>query len=169
MYVVGEDDEDLYQHAYIAFLKSLKNFNLEKKRPFKVFIRHVVKRKIESLVEMSLNNKNQSLNSAFSFNLPITDSEEDGTFEQMLKAENAMVESKLIIEENLKEIWNMLTDVEKSVCWYYAEDLTYEQIGNLVYQNNNLSRAAKIKSVDNTVQRIKIKRDEFVQSMLKEG
>lgn len=169
MYVIGEDDDDLYQHAAIAFIKSIRNYKIETGYAFKQFVRHVIKRKIESLVEISLNNKNQSLNNAYSFNLPVTDNQEDGTFEQMLMADNPNVDSKMLVEENLAGIWATLNEQEKSVCWYYAEDMTYEQIGNLVFNEANLSKPARIKAVDNTVQKIKVKRDQYVAKMLKES
>lgn len=163
----GDDDDDLIQSGYIGFFKAIRDFKIEKKRPFKIFVQHVIKRHIDSIISRSGNNKLRTLNDAFSYHSPVSKNDSENTFEQLLKSEEFQPEHHLLVEETFWELWETLSETEKCVCWYYSEDYSYEEIGKIVFRETHPTTEAQIKAVDNTMQRIKTKREDFIETMKK--
>lgn len=163
----GDDDDDLIQSGYIGFFKAIRDFKIEKKRPFKIFVQHVIKRHIDSIISRSGNNKLRTLNDAFSYHSPVSKNDSENTFEQLLKSEEFQPEHHLLVEETFWELWETLSETEKCVCWYYSEDYSYEEIGKIVFRETHPTTEAQIKAVDNTMQRIKTKREDFIEMMKK--
>lgn len=159
----GDDDEDMIQSGYEGFYKAIRDFKIEKKRPFKIFVQHVIKRHIDSIISRSGNNKLRTLNDAFSYHSPVSKNDSENTFEQLLKSEEYQPEQHLLVEETFWELWETLSETEKSVCWYYSEDYSYEEIGKIVFRETHPAAEAQIKAVDNTMQRIKKKREDFIK------
>ena len=159
----GDDFEDLIQSGYLGYYKAVRDFKIEKKRPFRIFLPYVVKRHIESIISRSGNNKLRALNEAFSYHSPVNNNDTESTFEQMLSSEEYQPEKELFIIETFWELWEMFSETEKSVLWYYAEDYSYEEIGKIVFCDSHPTIEAQIKAVDNTIQRIKTKREDFVK------
>lgn len=160
----GDDFEDLIQSGYLGYYKAVRDFKIEKKRPFRIFLPYVVKRHIESIISRSGNNKLRALNEAFSYHSPVNNNDTESTFEQMLSSEEYQPEKELFIVETFWELWEMFSETEKSVLWYYAEDYSYEEIGKIVFCDSHPTIEAQIKAVDNTIQRIKTKREDFLNS-----
>ena len=163
----GDDDDDLIQSGYIGFCKAIRDFKIEKKRPFKIFAQHVIRRHIDSIISRSGNNKLKTLNDAFSYHSPVSKNDSENTFEQLLKSEEFQPEHHLIVEENFWEIWETLSETEKHVIWYYSEDYSYEEIGKLVFRDTHSTIEAQIKAVDNSMQRVKTKREDYINMLKK--
>ncbi|MGN5650634.1 sigma factor [Bacillus sp. Brlt_9] len=163
----GDDDEDLIQSGYIGFFKAIRDFKIEKKRPFRIFVQHVIKRHIDSIISRSSNNKLRTLNDAFSYHSPVSNNDSENTFEQLLRSEEFQPEHHLVEIETFWEMWELLSETEKSVLWYYSEDYAYEEIGHFVFRDTHSTVDKQIKAVDNTMQRIKTKRIEFIEAMKK--
>ncbi|WP_341285513.1 sigma factor, partial [Priestia megaterium] len=163
----GDDDDDLIQSGYIGFCKAIRDFKIEKKRPFKIFVQHVIKRHIDSIISRSGNNKLRTLNDAFSYHSPVSKNDSENTFEQLLKSEEYQPEHHLIVEETFWELWETLSETEKCVCWYYSEDYSYEEIGKIVFRDTHPTIEAQIKAVDNTMQRVKTKREDYIEMLKK--
>lgn len=155
------DTDDLVHEGIIGLFKAIRDFKVEKRTKFKIFARHVIKKHIDSLILQSSNKKLGTLNDAFSYHTPIGGSESDLTFEQLLKSESYQPEDILIKHETFYALWENFTPLERVVLWYYAEDYSYQQIGDLAIPGNHKTDEQKRKTVDNTIQRFKKKRREY--------
>lgn len=163
----GDEDDDLVQSGYIGFYKAIRDFKIEKKRPFKIFVQHVIKRHIDSIISRSGNNKLRTLNESFSYHSPVSKNDSENTFEQLLKSEEFQPEHHLFVEETFWEIFETFSETEKYVLWYYSEDYSYEEIGSIVFRDSHPTNEARIKAVDNSMQRIKTKREDYIALMKK--
>ena len=158
----GYELDDLIQSGYIGFYKAMKDFKIEKRRPFKIFAQHVIIRHINSLISRSNNNKLKSLNDAFSYHTPIS-SDSEITYEQLLKSDEFSPESHIIKQQTFYEFWALLSDSERTVLWYFSESYSYEEIGSIVFGSTHSTPQKQIKAVDNTIQRINKKRDTYLK------
>lgn len=163
----GDQEEDLIQSGYIGFYKAIRDFKIDRKRPFKIFVQHVINRHIESIISRAGSNKMKTLNEAYSYHSPVSKNDSENTFEHLLKSEDFRPEHHLITNETFWEVWNTFSETEKYVCWYYAEDYSYEEIGEIVFRTTHPTVEAQIKAVDNTMQRIKSKREDFIKQLKK--
>ncbi|MGF7535740.1 sigma factor [Bacillus mexicanus] len=163
----GDQEEDLIQSGYIGFYKAIRDFKIERKRPFKIFVQHVINFHIQSIISRAGSNKMKTLNEAYSYHSPVCKNDSENTFEHLLKSEDFRPEHHLITTETFWEVWNTFSETEKSVCWYYAEDYSYEEIGKIVFRKTHPTVEAQIKAVDNTMQRIKSKREDFIKQLKK--
>jgi RNA polymerase sporulation-specific sigma factor len=159
-YNKGYELDDLIQSGYIGFYKAMKDFKIEKRRPFDIFVKHVITRHINSLISRSNNNKLKSLNEAFSYHTPIS-SDSEITYEQLLKTDDFSPMAHIIKQETFYEFWELLSDSERTVLWYVAESYSYKDIASKVFQKTHDTSAKRIKAVDNTIQRINNKRDSY--------
>lgn len=153
-FLVGAENDDMYQEGMIGLYKAIQSFNLEKQNSFKTFANLCIERQLITAIKTSNRQKHIPLNSSFSLNLSAYNENDDTQFLEILDTKTAedpldtitkreyfnFIESK--IDENLSTF-------EKAVLDRYIQGESYV---NIAAKLN-----APVKSIDNAIQRIRKK------------
>ena len=148
MFLIGGDTDDLIQEGMIGLFKAVRDYQPDRETSFQSFANMCIDRQIYSAIKSSNRQKHQPLNSYISL------SEQDGENEEHLGdnwGENP--ESIIIDQENVQdleqEITATLSPMENQVLEYYLAGNGYGEIAQIMGKTP--------KSIDNALQRIRIK------------
>ena len=148
MFLIGGENDDLIQEGMIGLFKAVRDYQPDRDAAFQTFASICVDRQIYNAIQSSNRQKHQPLNSY------ISHSEQDGENEEHLGdnwGENP--ESIIIDQENVQnleqEITATLSPMENQVLEYYLAGNGYGEIAQIMGKTP--------KSIDNALQRIRIK------------
>ena len=148
MFLIGGENDDLIQEGMIGLFKAVRDYQPDRDAAFQTFASICVDRQIYIAIQSSNRQKHQPLNSYISL------SEQDGENEEHLGdnwGENP--ESIIIDQENVQdleqEITATLSPMENQVLEYYLAGNGYGEIAQIMGKTP--------KSIDNALQRIRIK------------
>ena len=148
MFLIGGENDDLIQEGMIGLFKAVRDYQPDRDAAFQTFASICVDRQIYNAIQSSNRQKHQPLNSYISL------SEQDGENEEHLGdnwGENP--ESIIIDQENVQdleqEITATLSPMENQVLEYYLVGNGYGEIAQIMGKTP--------KSIDNALQRIRIK------------
>ena len=148
MFLIGGENDDLIQEGMIGLFKAVSDYQPDRDAAFQTFASICVDRQIYNAIQSSNRQKHQPLNSYISL------SEQDGENEEHLGdnwGENP--ESIIIDQENVQdleqEITATLSPMENQVLEYYLAGNGYGEIAQIMGKTP--------KSIDNALQRIRIK------------
>lgn len=148
MFLIGGENDDLIQEGMIGLFKAVRDYQPDRDAAFRTFASICVDRQIYNAIQSSNRQKHQPLNSYISL------SEQDGENEEHLGdnwGENP--ESIIIDQENVQdleqEITATLSPMENQVLEYYLAGNGYGEIAQIMGKTP--------KSIDNALQRIRIK------------
>ena len=148
MFLIGGENDDLIQEGMIGLFKAVRDYQPDRDAAFQTFASICVDRQIYNATQSSNRQKHQPLNSYISL------SEQDGENEEHLGdnwGENP--ESIIIDQENVQdleqEITATLSPMENQVLEYYLAGNGYGEIAQIMGKTP--------KSIDNALQRIRIK------------
>ena len=148
MFLIGGENDDLIQEGMIGLFKAVRDYQPARDAAFQTFASICVDRQIYNAIQSSNRQKHQPLNSYISL------SEQDGENEEHLGdnwGENP--ESIIIDQENVQdleqEITATLSPMENQVLEYYLAGNGYGEIAQIMGKTP--------KSIDNALQRIRIK------------
>lgn len=143
----GLEKSDLVQEGLIGLNHALVHFQEQKNTTFYTFAKTCIERKIISTVIGSKRLKHKILNESLSYD------DEENSFDKIFKDEKnnpELIVTDLDIENELmKKIKNVLTDLESQVFELMLSNFTYKEIADILDKD--------VKSIDNTIQRIKTK------------
>ncbi len=153
-YLNGGDEEDLKQEGLMGLDKAIKSYDSNKLTSFKVFAEICIKRQMITAIKASTRQKHIPLNSYVSLNQPIYYNESKDTLLDVLEDYLVNDPEQIIINKEDMELINkkikeLLSELEVKVFTLYLDDYSYKEIS----EELNIS----IKSIDNTLQRIKKK------------
>ena len=144
-FLIGGEAEDLIQEGTIGLVSAVRKYSSGLNCPFSAFAGTCIKNRIISEVRSSSGARHAPLNSSISLE------ELDESFFSEFVSGSA--EDYLIADENRSElvayINKKLSRLEKKVLYFYLDGLSYSQIG--------LKLGKDVKSIDNSVQRIRKK------------
>ena len=150
LYLMGGDNDDLIQEGMLGLFKAIRDYRPEKEASFEAFARLCISRQLYSAVQAAGRQKHAPLNTYVELSDQL-DTQEDGP-------QGKSPEELLIDRENIeglqKEIWKVLSPMEKKILKFYLEGESYTEIA----AGLNLSP----KSVDNALQRIRRKLKKFL-------
>lgn len=155
MYIAGGDNDDLIQVGMIGLYKAVRDYNEDRQASFATFAGMCINRHMMSAVTASNRKKNIPLNSYVSFDAPADGDEQSGTkLVEVLKPDNEQNPEYMFIDrEHTRlledKIISALSVYEKKVLDMYLEGKDYIEIAK------ELNKQPK--SVDNAIQRIRIK------------
>lgn len=148
MFLIGGENDDLIQEGMIGLFKAVRDYQPDRDAAFQTFASICVDRQIYNAIQSSNRQKHQPLNSYISL------SEQDRENEEHLGdnwGENP--ESIIIDQENVQdleqEITATLSPMENQVLEYYLAGNGYGEIAQIMGKTP--------KSIDNALQRIRIK------------
>lgn len=158
-FLIGADREDIIQEGMIGLFKAIRDFREDKLSSFRAFAELCITRQIITAIKTATRQKHIPLNSYVSLNKPIFDDESDRTLLDTITFNTASDPEELMIsrEELLtieKKMTKVLSGLEWEVLALFIRGKTYIEIAE------DLHREAK--SIDNALQRIKRKLDNFL-------
>ena len=146
----GFDLNDLVQEAMIGFSTAINTFDENKDTTFFTYAKTCIERRLYSLIKSASRFKHQLLNESYSVEDLATDSR---SLENLLEDSSSNPESKLIDDENTKEliknIQKTLTNLESAVFELKISGFNYKEIAEILDKDS--------KSIDNAISRIKLK------------
>lgn len=156
MYLLGGENEDLIQEGMIGLIKAVRDFDVTQKTSFSSFAELCVSRQMYSAIEASNRKKHLPLNSYVSL---YEDSEEVGegrslplidTIESSKENDpEVLYFGKEYTEAFAEQLKELLSPLENHVLYLHLMGTDYRTIAELLGKSP--------KSVDNALQRIKIK------------
>ncbi len=162
LHMMGGDSEDMIQEGMIGLYKAIRDYDEEKQASFSTFANLCVTRQLYTAVEGANRKKHLPLNTALSLNATAQSGEEkDGghpaRLDLMRAGTGSEPETALIERESEKErlryleesIRTTLSPMEKKVLQYYLAGESYTSISEKIGRSR--------KSVDNAMQRIRVK------------
>ena len=155
-YIAGGTSEDLFEEGVIGLLEACQNYNGESlfEDRFDAFAKLCIKRQIIDAIKKANTNKNKVLNEALSL-VNVTESgEEISKLDMFLDRTTSNDPLEIFIDKEKIDEWIGLCDkylsaFEKQVLEHYLAGEKQSEIAQ------NLDR--DVKSIDNTLQRIKSK------------
>lgn len=154
-FLVGGDSDDLLQEGMMGVVNAINSFK-EEKGEFKTYVYSCVKNRIISCIKTFNAMKNRPLKDYLSLSSDLA----DGDKTLILQDTKLGPEETVIIKESENElnlaIKDSLSDTEYKIFWLYIEGLSYSKISE--------KAGMTVKSVDNTIQRIKRKIKQILQN-----
>lgn len=152
LYLIGADTEDLSQEGMIGLFKAIQNYQENNTASFYTFAKLCIDRQIYSAIKASNRKKHSPLNSYISFYSRINE-DEDELINNLEAGNDSNPEHIVLDRENTSHIEtlldNNLSKMEKEVLPLYLEGQSYSDIATILKK--------PVKSIDNTVQRIRDK------------
>lgn len=158
-YLMGGDKEDVIQEGLIGLYKAIRDFKSDKMNSFKSFAELCITRQIMTAVKTATRQKHTPLNTYLSFDKPFNEGEPDQTILDIISDKTISDPIVLIIDkEETKGIESIIQDIlsplEQRVLELYLEDRSYNEISNIM--------DIRIKSIDNAMQRVKKKLENYL-------
>lgn len=157
-YIVGSDEQDVYQECRIGVWKAVKDFDDSKDMTFKNFCLNLCcKRHLITAMSHANTQKFKLQNEAVSLSAPVPQTDDEGiTYADYVADPNSNILDSYIIHEefttNLEMISDKLTSLEMSIFNQYAINSSYKDIAEAL--------EVKPKAVDNALMRIRKKSSE---------
>lgn len=157
-YIVGGTSEDLFQEGVIGILQACKNYNGDNlfEDRFDPFVKMCIKRQIIDALKKANTQKNKALNEAVSIINVDGNGEEKSVLDSMLDRSGKISNDPLDLfinrekyEEGIAKCNERLSEFEKLVLDRYLLGEKQSEIAKVLGRD--------VKSIDNTIQRIKSK------------
>ena len=159
-FLVGADREDIIQEGMIGLYKAIRDYRSDKLSSFRAFAELCITRQIITAIKTATRQKHIPLNSYVSLNKPIYDDESERTLLDVISERSTINPEDLIIgREEMGSIegklGEVLSELEWEVLTAYLEGQSYQEMAA------DLNR--HIKSVDNALQRVKRKLENYLE------
>lgn len=155
-FLMGADREDIVQEGMLGLFKAIRDFDPDKSN-FYSFAELCITRQIISAVKAATRQKHMPLNNALS--LQSASPQSDLSLEQKLSSRASNDPQDILLQRQQLDtmrlaMQSMLSNFEKEVLKRYLQGLTYQQMAR------ELGRSEK--SIDNALQRVKNKLEDFL-------
>lgn len=158
-YLLGGDKEDLIQEGMIGLMYAIRSFSDNGPASFNTYATSCVVNKLKSAVRSDLRLKNVPLNSGVSLDeLQSYENSDNSFFSSNTDVANPeeTILAREISEETIALYFSYLSNYEKSVLKLYLAGFSSSEIAEKLFRT--------AKSVENAVQRIKIKLSQQINS-----
>ena len=153
-YLLGGEQEDLVQEGVLGLLKAIKYYD-ETKSSFSSFANLCIRREMITAIKRANSQKNMILNEAVKNNKKIEklEYEEESNELDNYESLEATPEEAVLLKEKIEEFKKFSVDnfskFEKEVLNYLLRGYSYREIAQILTKD--------LKSIDNTIQRIRKK------------
>ncbi len=164
--LIGADREDIIQEGMIGLYKAIRDYRGDRQASFRAFAEICVTRQIITAIKTATRQKHIPLNSYVSLNKPVFDEDSERTLAEVVPTtgKSGNPEDLFINQENLMDIEStmhrILSPLEQQVVNLYLEGKSYVEIQDL---NRH------VKSVDNALQRVKRKLEQYLEKREESG
>jgi RNA polymerase sporulation-specific sigma factor len=144
----------------IGLYKAVRDYKIDRLASFRAFAELCITRQIITAIKAATRQKHQPLNSYVSLNKPIYDEESDRTLLDILKGTKLNNPEELFVSKETydlieNQISEMLSTLEFNVLQEYLNGKSYQDIADTLDKH--------VKSVDNALQRVKRKLEDFLE------
>ena len=165
-FLIGADREDIIQEGMIGLYKAIRDYRYDRQASFRAFAEICVTRQIITAIKTATRQKHIPLNSYVSLNKPVFDEESERTLGEVVVTEkDGNPEDLFINQENLMDIEStmnkFLSPLEQEVVGLYLEGKSYQEIAEQLNRH--------VKSVDNALQRVKRKLEQYLDKREETG
>ncbi len=165
-FLIGADREDIIQEGMIGLYKAIRDYRYDRQASFRAFAEICVTRQIITAIKTATRQKHIPLNSYVSLNKPVFDEESERTLGEVVVTEkDGNPEDLFINQENLMDIEStmnkILSPLEQEVVGLYLEGKSYQEIAEQLNRH--------VKSVDNALQRVKRKLEQYLDKREETG
>lgn len=160
-FLIGGDREDIIQEGMIGLYNAIRDYNEDKLASFRGFADLCITRQIITAIKAATRQKHIPLNSSLSLDKPLHEDDSEQTLLDVIAGSKALDPQELLINQEKYiylqlKLTELLSTLEKDVLHLYVEGRTYEEI------SKELNR--HIKSVDNALQRVKLKLEHLTKA-----
>jgi RNA polymerase sporulation-specific sigma factor len=162
-FLIGADREDIIQEGMIGLYKAVCDYQFDKKTSFRAFAELCITRQIITAIKSATRKKHMPLNTYVSLNRSVYEGESERPLIDVLSsAQISDPEDVLISHENYaaiaESIEHSLSKLEHDALGLYLQGYSYQQIADALKKST--------KSVDNAIQRVKKKLEEYLREVL---
>ena len=159
-FLIGADREDIIQEGMIGLYKAIRDYRYDRQASFRAFAEICVTRQIITAIKTATRQKHMPLNSYVSLNKPVYEEESERTLSDVLTQGKAGNPEELFIDQEdyldiESTMQRILSPLEQEVVNLYLEGKSYIEIAQ------HLNR--QVKSVDNALQRVKRKLEQYLE------
>ncbi len=160
-FLIGADREDIIQEGMIGLYKAIRDYRYDRQASFRAFAEICVTRQIITAIKTATRQKHMPLNSYVSLNKPVYEEESERTLSDVITQGKAGNPEELFIDqEDFLDIEStmqrILSPLEQDVVNLYLEGKSYTEIAQQLDRH--------VKSVDNALQRVKRKLEQYLES-----
>ncbi|MBS3810815.1 MAG: RNA polymerase sporulation sigma factor SigH [Halanaerobiales bacterium] len=159
-FLVGAGREDIVQEGMIGLYKAVRDYKIDRLASFRAFAELCITRQIITAIKAATRQKHQPLNSYVSLNKPIYDEESDRTLLDILKGTKLNNPEELFVS---KETYDLIEDQISEMLSTLEFDVLQEYLNGKSYQDIADTLDKHVKSVDNALQRVKRKLEDFLE------
>ena len=159
-FIVGADSEDVIQEGMIGLFKAIHDYSGNREATFKTFAELCINRQILTAVKTASRRKHQPLNDSVSLSTPV-DETGGGTLEESLGGDMASNPEVVFMENTLS---SLLTDENSTLFSSMERRVLKEYLAGRKYPEIAKSPGKSYKAVDNAMQRIRKKINEYVNN-----
>lgn len=158
-FLIGAEPEDILQEGLIGLCKAVRDFKNDKLSLFKTFADICITRQMITAIKAATRQKHMPLNEYVSFNTSVySDDNEKILLDTLEENYNYDPERIIIDKENFAgielEIGKTLSKFETRVLVHYLKGMSYNEISQILSKDP--------KSIDNALQRIRRKLEEWI-------
>lgn len=159
-FIVGADSEDVIQEGMIGLFKAIHDYYGNREATFKTFAELCINRQILTAVKTASRRKHQPLNDSVSLSTPV-DETGGGTLEESLGGDMASNPEAVFMENTLSLL---LTDENSTLFSSMERRVLKEYLAGKKYPEIAQSLGKSYKTIDNAMQRIRKKINEYVNN-----
>ena len=159
-FIVGADSEDVIQEGMIGLFKAIHDYSGNREATFKTFAELCINRQILTAVKTASRRKHQPLNDSVSLSTPV-DETGGGTLEESLGGDMASNPEVVFMENTLS---SLLTDENSTLFSSMERRVLKEYLAGRKYPEIAQSLGKSYKTIDNAMQRIRKKINEYVNN-----
>ena len=159
-FIVGADSEDVIQEGMIGLFKAIHDYSGNREATFKTFAELCINRQILTAVKTASRLKHQPLNDSVSLSTPV-DETGGGTLEESLGGDMASNPEAVFMENTLSLL---LTDENSTLFSSMERRVLKEYLAGRKYPEIAQSLGKSYKTIDNAMQRIRKKINEYVNN-----
>ena len=156
-FLMGADKEDIIQEGMIGLYKATRDFNQDHEVSFKAFAELCITRQIISAIKGASRQKHIPLNSYISLNKPAYDDSER-TLIEVLETEKNLDPQEVVIN---REQYALIKEVMEAVLSPLEWDVLRGYMDAKSYQEMAEEHHSSVKSIDNALQRVKKKMEDY--------
>ena len=161
-FLVGADHDDIVQEGMIGLYKAIRDYRPERKATFSAFAELCITRQIITAIKRATRQKHIPLNSYISLNRPLYDDDSERTLLDVITVSpDTDPEDMLIKREEYsrveEQLSKLLSSFERDVLIGYLDGKSYQEIADELHRH--------VKSIDNALQRIKRKLENFLPTV----
>lgn len=161
-FIAGGDNEDVIQEGMIGIYKAIRDFDEEQNAAFRTFVEICINRQIITAIKTANRQKHQILNESLSLNVPSAqDSDDAPVLAEILAANSADTDPEEMML--MKEVVDYLKANERNLFSNLENEIWNQMLKGRNYREIAVAMGCSAKTVDNAIQRIKKKIQNFLE------